>query len=108
MSPTRFFLLALCTSFALAGPARAQAPAAAVTPVAAQATAPGLNALDQFNFLGRAAGYVRTDKFLQFVSNAESGVKEKGMFEGRGPLAILLLVFVGGLALNLTPCVLPM
>src|SRR4029077_12722277 len=28
--------------------------------------------------------------------------------EDRGPLAILLLVFVGGLALNLTPCVLPM
>ena len=28
--------------------------------------------------------------------------------EGRGPLAILLLVFLGGLALNLTPCVLPM
>ena len=34
--------------------------------------------------------------------------QERGMFEGRGPLAILLLVFLGGLALNLTPCVLPM
>ena len=33
---------------------------------------------------------------------------QKGLFEGRGPLAILLLVFLGGLALNLTPCVLPM
>jgi thiol:disulfide interchange protein len=42
------------------------------------------------------------------VRDAESGVKTKGMFEGRGPLAILLLVFLGGLALNLTPCVLPM
>ena len=30
------------------------------------------------------------------------------MFEGRGPLAILLIVLLGGLALNLTPCVLPM
>ena len=30
------------------------------------------------------------------------------MFDGRGPLAILLIVFLGGLALNLTPCVLPM
>src|SRR5436305_1079262 len=30
------------------------------------------------------------------------------MFEGRGPLMILLLVLIGGLALNLTPCVLPM
>ena len=40
--------------------------------------------------------------------NAENGVKEPGLFEGRGPLAILLLVLLGGLALNLTPCVLPM
>jgi thiol:disulfide interchange protein DsbD len=30
------------------------------------------------------------------------------LFEGRGPIAILLIVLVGGLALNLTPCVLPM
>ena len=35
-------------------------------------------------------------------------MKEPGLFEGRGPLAILLLVLLGGLALNLTPCVLPM
>ena len=35
-------------------------------------------------------------------------MKSKGLFEGRGPLAILALVFLGGLALNLTPCVLPM
>jgi thiol:disulfide interchange protein len=32
----------------------------------------------------------------------------RGAFEGRGPLAILTIVFLGGLALNLTPCVLPM
>ncbi len=37
-----------------------------------------------------------------------AGIKERGMFEGRGPMAILLLVLLGGLALNLTPCVLPM
>ena len=35
-------------------------------------------------------------------------MKSKGLFDGRGPLAILALVFLGGLALNLTPCVLPM
>ncbi len=33
---------------------------------------------------------------------------QKGLFDGRGPLAILLIVLLGGLALNLTPCVLPM
>jgi len=49
-----------------------------------------------------------TSRFLEFIRNAEAGVKTRGLFEGRGPLAILLLVLVGGLALNLTPCVLPM
>jgi thiol:disulfide interchange protein DsbD len=53
-------------------------------------------------------GYMGSAEFLRWVHNAENGVREKGLFEGRGPLAILLLVFVGGLALNLTPCVLPM
>ena len=45
---------------------------------------------------------------MTFIRNAEAGVAERGLFEGRGPLAILLLVLLGGLALNLTPCVLPM
>ena len=49
-----------------------------------------------------------TSDFLTFIRNAEAGVKPRGMFEGRGPLAILILVLIGGLALNLTPCVLPM
>jgi thiol:disulfide interchange protein len=64
--------------------------------------------LDQFSIAGSTGGYIATDDFLQFIRNAESGVKETGLFEGRGPLAILFLVLLGGLALNLTPCVLPM
>ncbi len=64
--------------------------------------------LDQFTVLGTTGGYQNTADFLRFIKNAESGVKERGLFEGRGPLAILLIVLVGGLALNLTPCVLPM
>ena len=43
----------------------------------------------------RAATDVRlpaADDFLTFIHNAENGVEEKGMFEGRGPLAILLIV----------------
>ena len=69
---------------------------------------PSLGALDDFVVAGTAGGYLGRDEFLRFVHDAESGVKERGMFEGRGPLAILLVVFLGGLALNLTPCVLPM
>ena len=64
--------------------------------------------LNNFTVLGTAGGYLGRADFLRFVHNAESGVKERGLFEGRGPLAILLLVFLGGMALNLTPCVLPM
>jgi thioredoxin:protein disulfide reductase len=64
--------------------------------------------LDDFAVVATAGGYMGTDAFLTFIRNAEQGVKETGWFEGRGPLAILLLVLVGGMALNLTPCVLPM
>jgi thiol:disulfide interchange protein DsbD len=64
--------------------------------------------LDDFTMQASTGGYLGVADFLTFVRNAEAGVKEPGWFEGRGPLAILLLVLAGGLALNLTPCVLPM
>jgi thiol:disulfide interchange protein len=64
--------------------------------------------LDQFTVLGTSGGYLGSEEFLTFIHNAETGVKPRGMFEGRGPLMILVLVLLGGLALNLTPCVLPM
>jgi thiol:disulfide interchange protein DsbD len=65
-------------------------------------------ALDLFAEQGTTFGYLPSADFLTFIRNAENGVREKGMLEGRGPLAILLIVLIGGLALNLTPCVLPM
>jgi cytochrome c biogenesis protein CcdA/DsbC/DsbD-like thiol-disulfide interchange protein len=67
-------------------------------------------ALDNFAILSAPdfGGYLGPTDFLKYIRDAENGVKERGLFEGRGPLAILLLVLVGGLALNLTPCVLPM
>jgi thioredoxin:protein disulfide reductase len=64
--------------------------------------------LDKFTVVGTTGGYQNSSDFLTFIRNAEAGVKERGLFEGRGPLAILLIVLIGGLALNLTPCVLPM
>ena len=67
-----------------------------------------LTQLDTFTMLGSTGGYLGSQDFLTFIANAESGVRESGWFEGRGPIAILLIVFLGGLALNLTPCVLPM
>jgi len=79
---------------------------AAPTPAAAASSAPAT--LDDFEIVASVGGYLPTADFLTFIRNAEQGVKERGLFEGRGPLAILVLVFLGGLALNLTPCVLPM
>jgi cytochrome c biogenesis protein CcdA len=64
--------------------------------------------LDKFTILGTTGGYQGSGDFLKFIRDAETGVKQRGLFEGRGPLAILLIVLIGGLALNLTPCVLPM
>jgi thioredoxin:protein disulfide reductase len=89
-----------------------EAPAVSVPTSSRPSSSPaidnGAGLLDQFEVLSTTAGYLRSAAFLQFIHNAERGIKEKGMFEGRGPLAILLIVFIGGLALNLTPCVLPM
>jgi thiol:disulfide interchange protein DsbD len=91
-------------------PSAASPPATTVAPAASsQGTRDDAALLDDFAIAGTpTGGYMSTSAFLTFIRNAEAGVKERGMFEGRGPLAILLLVLVGGLALNLTPCVLPM
>ncbi|MBI3491695.1 MAG: hypothetical protein HY047_07945 [Acidobacteria bacterium] len=51
--------------------------------------------------LGTAGGYVTSEEFLTFVRNAETGVTARWLFEGRGPLAILIIVFLGGLAQRL-------
>jgi thiol:disulfide interchange protein DsbD len=62
---------------------------------------------------GRAAGYLSTAEFLSFVERVESGRGlERGWLEeqvaGRGLWIGILAILLGGLALNLTPCVLPM
>jgi len=77
------------------------------TPSSSPAASGGA-ALDDFTVAATTGGYLRTAEFLTFIHDAESGVTQRGMFEGRGPFAIMLLVLLGGLALNLTPCVLPM
>jgi thiol:disulfide interchange protein DsbD len=83
---------------AQAGPSPATVPAAGSE----------IEMFDRFAILGSTGGYQNAADFVGFIKNAEAGVKQVGLFEGRGWLAILALVFVGGLMLNLTPCVLPM
>lgn len=91
---------AAAPTFAVEGGAAATAPAAP--------SGDALKQLETFTVVSTAGGYLGTDDFMTFIRNAEAGVTEQGLFEGRGPLAILFIVLIGGLALNLTPCVLPM
>jgi thioredoxin:protein disulfide reductase len=77
-------------------------------PAPADAEADGIARLDGFRILRTTGGYLGSDDFLTFIRDAESGVQERGLLEDRGLAAMLLIVLLGGLALNLTPCVLPM
>jgi len=63
--------------------------------------------LDKFEILETDSGYLESAEFIDFIDRAETGRERQGLFEDRGPIAILALVILGGLALNLTPCVLP-
>jgi thiol:disulfide interchange protein len=87
-------------------PGATSAPPAPPAPQAPSES--GIGTLDKFTVVASTGGYLGTSDFLTFIKDAESGVVQKGLFEGQGPIAILLIVLLGGLALNLTPCVLPM
>ena len=85
-------------------------PPGTASPPAAEPVDEGdaLARLERFTVAATTGGYLDEEQFLEFIRRAESGEAERGWFEGRGPLAILALILIGGLALNLTPCVLPM
>ena len=89
--------------------ARSIAPVGKAAPAAPTSTdADVLATLDRFTVLGTTGGYLPAGEFTTFVRDAEQGVQQQSLLEGKGPIAILLIVLLGGLALNLTPCVLPM
>lgn len=67
----------------------------------------------RFRVAGKAAGYLPPEDFLAFLDRSESGRAEAkdrlaSVLESKGGLVTVLLILLGGLALNLTPCVLPM
>jgi cytochrome c biogenesis protein CcdA len=84
------------------------AAALAPGPAGAPDDADVVTRLKRFTIRAAEGGYMDRDAFLEFVRNAEAGVARRSWFDDRGPLAILVIVVIGGLALNLTPCVLPM
>ena len=89
------------------------ADATAATPQTPSAPIPAADCdvmaeMENFELLGATGGYLDEQAFLQFVDDAEAGATPRGLFEGRGLLTIILLIILGGIALNLTPCVLPL
>lgn len=70
-----------------------------------------LELLEQFDVLATAGGNLDSEQFLEFIASAEQGGASGGAGSGladKGPIALLVLILIGGLALNLTPCVLPL
>ncbi|MFH0880955.1 MAG: cytochrome c biogenesis protein CcdA, partial [Lentisphaerota bacterium] len=63
----------------------------------------------QFKTTASGSGYMKSAEFLSFLEQNQSGNQaEAGGLEQRGFLVMILLIFFGGMALNLTPCVLPL
>jgi thiol:disulfide interchange protein DsbD len=65
-------------------------------------------ALDRFEIMGTAGGLLGVDDFIEFIEGAETGTIQTDWFADKGPWFILGAIVLGGIALNLTPCVLPM
>lgn len=64
--------------------------------------------IERFEIIGEAGGLMNAEEFIAFIDAAESGQGYSQGFEGKGAWAIAGLTLLGGLALNLTPCVLPL
>ena len=65
--------------------------------------------LDEFVMADIAAGYLKSKDLITFAENAKTADgSSANRFAGMSIWLILLLIVVGGIALNLTPCVLPM
>jgi len=65
--------------------------------------------LENFYVADMAAGYLKSAGFIDFVENARTADSSAAAgFADKNIWLILLLIVLGGIALNLTPCVLPM
>jgi thioredoxin:protein disulfide reductase len=64
-------------------------------------------AVNKFKITDNQSGYMRANDFVSFLTG-KNQVKQEDEFAGRSFLLTLFLVLLGGLSLNLTPCVLPM
>lgn len=72
----------------------------------ASGTADSDSEIPAFEIVRTESGYMASDMFLPFLKGEKSEMFLS--FADKNFLLILILTFVGGIALNLTPCVLPM
>lgn len=86
-------------------PESAQLPLSG-TSIAAETTTKTKNTetATTYTIVAAKSGYMPPEDFVQFLENR----KQEDLLAGKGFLAMLLFVLAGGLALNLTPCVLPL
>lgn len=69
------------------------------------------NILDGFETVKTGGGYLNSEEFLDFLDTGEhkqGEIERDSPFDGKSILGVILFIIIGGLALNLTPCVLPM
>ncbi len=100
-------------AFRLSWEGEAAAPGAAEPAVPAPVTPREWgDVLERFDVGAKAAGYLGTEDFLAFLEKGATGrgVDEEsgGGLAGLGVVATVLVIVIGGIGLNLTPCVLPL
>lgn len=96
--------------------AEAVAVAAPPVDVAPHADAPSddwKTAFGKFNVVGRATGFLGSKDFVSFLSQSQLGKIQAeddplARFKKLGLAATLFFILLGGVGLNLTPCVLPL
>ena len=73
-------------------------------------TADWKNLIKGFDVKGETSGYLSVKEFMAFLDGAESGTApaSKNPLAGSAVWLVIASVLVGGLLLNLTPCVLPL
>ena len=65
--------------------------------------------LQDFEITGKEAGYQKSEDFVSFLEKSkEPGSFKTNKFANMSIWLIIILILLGGIALNLTPCVLPM
>ena len=75
------------------------------TPTSSAETSPILDQLKGFTTLGVRGGYLKAEPFLAFL---KSPAPENSSLGDKGLFTMIFLILLGGIALNFTPCVLPM